>query len=145
MVVHCCSPVDIYKKPPPRIAWRGERLSIACHDELHHVPPGACTVVVVVVVVMKSAQRIISCSPRQCFCDRAVFAFSYRVCKQLKTPPKRCLEGCDFWLLRQAGSSHNPPRLVVRVVPVVVVRQSLSAIACYKYLLNQSFECYKTI
>jgi hypothetical protein len=34
-------------------------LSIACHDELHHVPPGVIAVVVVVVVVMKSAQRII--------------------------------------------------------------------------------------
>lgn len=66
--------------------------------------------------------------------------------RAIKNPSEALPGGVNRFLASElAHSSHNPLRLVVRVVTVVIVRQSFGAITNYKRLLNQILKDYKSI
>jgi hypothetical protein len=61
--------------------------------------------------------------------------------RAIKNPSEALLGGVNRVLASElAHSSHNPLRLVVRVVMVVVVRESFGAITNYKRLLESNFK-----
>ncbi|NET60259.1 MAG: hypothetical protein F6K47_30190 [Symploca sp. SIO2E6] len=89
------------------------------------------------VVVIKLLRIVLCCLlfvGKECL-QRVESPFSDRVCQPSKNPSEGLLGGVRqiSAFLGKPDRPYNPPRLVVRGFLVVVIRQSLSAIAGYKY------------